>query len=411
MTLLKNIKTLYTCPLHGEANEIGTIDHAAIVWHGRKIIWVGQEADLPADLPHTEEVIDAKGQIVIPGLVDCHTHLAFGGWRENEFAMRCQGVGYLEIAKRGGGIACSVEQLRGASEETLLAHCQEQSQKMAKLGVTTIECKSGYGLSTESELKTLRVYQQLSKIVPQTIVSTFLGAHVVPTEYKRDPDGYLDLLCEELLPQVAEEKLATFCDVFVEEGAYSIDQGRRFLTCGQKYGLKAKLHVDQLTSGGGAELAAEMRAVSADHLEFASEEGIEKMVEAGVVAVNLPLASLYLKQPPLDSRKWIRAGGKVAVATDFNPGSAPSYHLPLAMMLSCVMSYMTPEQSLKGATIYGAKAIGLEEEIGSLEVGKKADLVILDSPSIDHWLYHFEPNRTSDVFISGKQVVANGDLV
>jgi imidazolonepropionase len=291
----------------------------------------------------------------------------------------------------------------------LLARATGFLRQMGRLGVTTVECKSGYGLTLEDELKTLRVYRQLAAAQPLGIVPTFLGAHVVPPEYTDHREGYLRLLGEELIPRIAEDGLAVFCDVFVEETAFAVDEARRVLETGTRYGLRAKLHADQLSDGGGARLAAEVGAISADHLEQASADGIAAMAGAGVVAVSLPLATLYLNQPPMPARRFIDAGVPVAVATDFNPGSAPSYHLPLALTLACTMQRMTPAEALKGATLYAARALGLDARLGSLEPGKQADFVLLDTPSVNHWLYHFRANAAVATFVRGQPLDVDGE--
>jgi imidazolonepropionase len=275
---------------------------------------------------------------------------------------------------------------------------------MTTLGVTTIEAKSGYGLDREHELELLRVYQRLAQVEPVAIVATLLGAHVVPTEYRDRRDAYVALLIDELIPAVAAERLATACDVFVEESAFGVDEARRILLAGKEAGLAPRLHADQLSSCGGAELAAEVGALSADHLEHVSEGGIAAMAERGVVAVSLPIASLYLNQPPMPARRLIAAGVSVAVATDFNPGSAPSYHLPLAMTLACTLQRMTPAEALKGATHYAAKALGLERRVGSLERGKAADFAVIDAPDVEHWLYHLRPNACR-LTVAGGRVI------
>jgi imidazolonepropionase len=400
LKLLYNIGQLARCLAEGSQGDIHVIAHAAMVWDGGVIRWVGPEKELPAEY-RVAERLDAGGRLVIPGLVDCHTHLAFAGWRADEFEQRIRGQGYLEIAGAGGGIASTVRQSRAASEQELLQRAAGFLEQMRALGVTTVECKSGYGLEPEAELKLLRVYRTLTHNQPTRIVSTFLGAHVVPAEFRRNRAAYVDLIVEEMIPAVTREKLAVNCDVFVEESAFSIDEARRILRAGQAAGLGVKLHADQLTSGSGAELAAELRALSADHLEFISEQGITAMATAGVVAVSLPLASLYLGQQPMPARRLIEAGVSVAVATDFNPGTAPSYHLPLALTLACTLQRMTPSESLKGATWYAARAVGLESQIGSLEPGKAADFAVIDAPDVNHWLYHFRPNACVMTFIGG----------
>ncbi|HET8649301.1 MAG TPA: imidazolonepropionase, partial [Gemmatimonadales bacterium] len=334
------------------------------------------------------------------GLVDCHTHLAFAGWRADEFAEGALGKSYLEIARRGGGIASTMRATRAATAAELVHLSARRLDEMLMLGVTTVEAKSGYGLDAESELKILEVYRTLERIRPARIVPTFLGAHTIPPEYRDRRNEYIALLLE-LIPQIAERGLARCCDVFVEESAFSIDEARQVLLAGRAAGLLPKLHADQLTAGGGAELAAEVGAVSADHLECASNAGIDAMAAAGVVAVSLPIASLYLRQSPMPARRFIDRGVPVAVATDFNPGSAPSSHLPLAMTLACTLQRMTPAEALKGATLYAARAVGMESQVGSLEPGKAADFAVIDAPDVDHWLYHFRANACVRTVIGG----------
>jgi imidazolonepropionase len=400
---------LATCRAEGGQGEVHAISDAAMAWDDGVIKWVGPERDLPPEYRNAERV-DAGGRLVIPGLVDCHTHLAFAGWRADEFEQRIRGRSYLEIARAGGGIASTVRQTRAATEEQLFTRAAAVLEEMLTLGVTTVECKSGYGLNEESELKLLRVYRRLAQEQPIRLVPTFLGAHVVPSEFRDNRSAYLELLTTRLIPAVAREKLAACCDVFLEESAFSLDEARRILRAGQDVGLAAKVHADQLTSGGGAELAAEVGALSADHLECISERGIAAMAESGVVAVSLPLASLYLGQSPMPARRMIEAGLAVAVATDFNPGSAPSYHLPLALMLACTHQRLTPAEALKGATLYAARAVGLERVVGSLEVGKAADFALIDAPDVNHWLYHFRPNACVMTFVGGtaRWIAAHG---
>lgn len=403
MPTLINISYLATCKDEGGQGDIYPIRDAAMAWEGDEILWVGEEKDLSEEFAG-KKIVDAGGKMVIPGLVDCHTHLAFGGWRPEEFAMRLQGKSYLEIAKTAGGILSTVEATRNATAEELYEKSAGFLKEMVKLGVTTVECKSGYGLSLEDELKTLRVYKKLAEDQPVNIVPTFLGAHTIPPEFKHSREGYIDLIINEMIPTVAEEELAEFCDVFVEELAFSVNEARRILVTAQAAGLSSKLHVDQLTSCGGAELAAELEAASADHLEQISDAGIEAMAEAGVVGVTLPLASLYTQEKPLNCRKLIEGGVEVAVATDFNPGSAPSYDLPLAMMLACNLGRMSPTEVLKGATIYAAKAIQRDGKAGSIQPGKQADFALIDAPNPEFWFYHFRPNCCEQTFINGMNV-------
>ena len=402
---LRNIGLLATCRAGGPQSELHAIPNAALVWNGPLIAWAGPERDLP-EAYRAASVEDAGGRLVVPGLVDCHTHLAFGGWRADEFTERALGRTYAEIAERGGGIASTVRQTRAASESALLARCREFLGEMVRLGVTTVECKSGYGLSVDQELKLLHVYRQLAEESAATIVPTFLGAHVVPAEHRDDREHYLSLLIDELIPAIARDRLARCCDVFVERSAFTVDEARRVLTAGAAAGLAPKLHADQLSDGGGALLAAEVGARSADHLEHVSPAGIAALAAAGVVAVSLPLASLYLRQPPMPARRLLEAGVAVAVATDFNPGSAPSFHLPLAMTLACTTQGMTPAESLRGATIVAARAIGLAETHGSIEAGKRADFAVIDAPDVEHWLYHFRANACVRTVIGGTTVWA-----
>lgn len=403
MPVLTDIAALATCPLEGGQAEIGLIHDAALAWEGGRVRWLGPEAELPAEFDAWERQ-SAGGRLVVPGLVDGHTHLAFGGWRADEFERRILGQGYLEIARAGGGIASTMRHTREASEEELAERAAGFLAEMRKLGVTTVEAKSGYGLSEEDEMKTLRAYRRLQQTQPTRLVPTFLGAHVVPPEYRERREGYLALLTDVLLPQIAAEGLARFCDAFVEETAFSVEEARRLFAAAKEHGLQPKLHADQLSDGGGAALAAEVEAASADHLEYISEEGIRKMAEAGVVAVSLPLATLYLNVRPIPARALIEAGVPVAVATDFNPGTAPSYHLPLALTLACTMQRMTPAEALKGATSYAALAIGMEEEAGTLAPGRPADFAVIDAPDVNHWLYHLRPNACVRTVIGGETV-------
>jgi imidazolonepropionase len=401
--VLTGIGQLAACSVEGGQGEIHSIADAALAWSDGLIRWVGPAAELPARyaaLPQS----DAGGRLVIPGLIDCHTHLAFAGWRADEFVERALGASYLEIARRGGGILSTVRATREASEEALLERARGFLQAMLRLGVTTVEAKSGYGLDRANEEKLLRVYRRLATEsgLPR-IVPTYLGAHTLPPEFRDRREAYVDQVIAEI-PRLAAEGLARCCDVFVEESAFSVAEARRILLAAGASGLGAKLHADQLTGGGGAELAAEVGALSADHLECISDRGIAALADAGVVAVSLPIATLYLRQAPMPARKLIDAGVAVAVATDFNPGSAPSYDLPLALTLACVLQRMTPAEALKGATVYAARAVGLEPEAGSLVPGKRADFAVLDAESVNQWLYHFQPNACVRTVIDGETV-------
>jgi imidazolonepropionase len=403
MPVLKNIGSLATCAPGAGQSDIGVIPDAAMAWLGEAIRWVGAERDLPAEYA-AWPAEDAGGRLVVPGLVDCHTHLAFAGWRQDEFEQKLLGRSYLDIAKSGGGILSTVSRTRSAPETELLERASGFLRDIARLGVTTVEAKSGYGLDLETELRLLRVYRALQLTGPCRVVATFLGAHTVPAEYRSDRAGYIDLVIDTMIPAVAAQGTARFCDVFVEESAFSVEEGRRILRAGKSAGLQPKLHADQLSSCGGAELAAEVGAISADHLERISEAGIAAMKRAGVVAVSLPLASLYLGHQPLPARRILDAGLPLAVATDFNPGSAPSYHLPFDMMLACTLQRMTPAEVLKGATLIAAQALGLQGQVGSLEPGKAADFAVIDAESVNHWMYHCRPNACARTVVGGQEV-------
>jgi len=399
---LVNIRALAVCPNSVQQSDIELISDAAICWDKGVINYVGPQSQLPKNAPTLQ--LDAGGSLVVPGLIDCHTHLAFAGWRAHEFSMRILGKSYVEIEQAGGGIVSTVEKTRAAAPQELLERAHFFLTQMLHLGVTTVEAKSGYGLSLESELKILNVYKQLQQQAVQSIIPTFLGAHTFPKEFRANQNKYVDLLVEEMLPTIANEKLAKFCDIFVEKSAFSFEQAQRILSRAVKLGLKVKLHADQFSDGNGAALAVEYAATSADHLECTPDSGIAALADAGVVAVMLPFASLYTNQKPADARKFVDRGCRVAVATDFNPGSAPSYNLANAMFLACTLNRLTPSEALKGATINAAAALGIQSLCGSLEVGKLADLAIIDAESVDEWMYHQREQRVRMVFKNGKRV-------
>lgn len=401
MIVLRHISQLARCPADFDQQDAGLIEDAALVVEGTKIAWVGKDKNLPGAFRNIESV-DCRQKLVIPGLIDCHTHLCFGGWRGDEFEMRLQGRTYQEIATAGGGIRSTVAATRASAQKDLQEKALQALNGMLELGVTTVECKSGYGLNYDSELKQLEIYRQLDQLQAIDLIPTFLGAHMVPEEYKDRREDYVDLLCDELIPEIAKRGLAQFCDAFVEQGAFSVAEGRQILMAAAASGLGLKLHADQLSDGGGAALAAELGAVSAEHLEYASQTGIEALAEAGTVAVSLPLASLYLREAYMQARSMLAAGVKVAIATDFNPGSAPSYHLPLAMTLACINQQMTPQEVLTGSTTIAARALSSAHRIGSLVPEYEADITIIDAPSLNHWLYHFRANACCAVIKSGQ---------
>lgn len=401
-TCLRNIAQLATCPPNDDQADIGCIQQAALVWDDDRILWAGPENDLPAEYQQAD-TIDAGDRLVIPGLIDCHTHLCFGGWRGNEFEMRIQGRSYLEIAQSGGGIVGTVEATRSASSGSLLQRARTALEGMLQLGVVAVECKSGYGLDRDNEIKQLEVYRQLDSELRQTLVATYLGAHIIPPEYRDSRQDYIQFITGNMIPELANRSLAEFCDCYIDAGAYTVEEGREILSCARDHGLGLKIHAEQIEHTGAAALAAELGATSAEHLEHAGDSAIRAMAQAGTVAVTLPLASLYLREPYANARRMIEAGVPVAVATDFNPGSAPSYHLPFAMLLACLNQQMTPAEVLKGATTYAARAINREQELGSLIPGHAASFALIDAPDVNHWLYHTRANACVGTWINGER--------
>jgi imidazolonepropionase len=403
MPVLTNIGVLATCRADGGQGNLHAIPDAAVAWEGPTVAWTGPSTELPERF-RSDRTVDAGGRLVVPGLVDCHTHLAFAGWRADEFARRLQGATYQEIARAGGGIMSTVRATRAATFEQLVARCEAHLREMAALGVTTVEAKSGYGLDVDTEVRILEVYRALEERQPVTVVPTYLGAHVVPPEFQQRRGEYVESMCTRVIPEVARRGLARFCDAFLEDTAFGAAEALQYFAAGAHHGLRPKLHADQLTDGHGANLAADVGAMSADHLERVSDRGIQRLAEAGVVAVSLPIATLYLQQPPMPARRLIEAGVPVAVATDFNPGTAPSCHLPFAMTLACTLQRMTPAEVLKGATIVAARAIGEEREAGSIEVGKQADLALIDAADVNEWLYHLRANACLGTWKRGVRI-------
>ena len=398
MPILRNIGYLATCSADRQ-DGLNPITKAAVVWEHEHITWVGKETNLPA--LNDEQVFDAGGRMVIPGLIDCHTHLVFGGWRSDEFVRRIQGEDYSAIAASGGGIRRTMQQTREASLEELVQRGIEHLDQMFQLGVVHVECKTGYGLSLEEEIRQLDAARAIDAGHPVRLTQTFLGAHAVPPEF-RDADAWIDYLVAEVMPLVARRSDVRFADIFVEKGAFTADQARRYLRAAAELDFGLKLHVDQLSDGDGAAIAAEMGAVSADHLEYVNEDGIMALAKSGTVAVSLPIASMVLAKPPLPARKLMEAGVPVAVATDFNPGSAPSYDMHLAMWLGCTYQRMTPAEALMGATRYAARAILRENDLGSIEAGKLASLAIIDDENPEQWLYHYRQGTCVKTFVRGR---------
>ncbi|WP_409298306.1 imidazolonepropionase [Peribacillus sp. SCS-26] len=362
-------------------------------------------------IPEDAEVIDASGKLVMPGLVDPHTHLVHAGSREEEFNMRLGGASYMEILNAGGGIHSTAEQTRKASFEKLYSAAAGRLDEFLLHGVTSLEAKSGYGMDWETEKKQLQVAAMLHEKHPVDIISTFMGAHAVPKSYRGNEEAFVSLVIEEMLPKVAEEKLAEFNDVFCERGVFTPGQSRRILEAGQRLGLKAKIHADEIESYGGAELAADIGAISADHLLKASPQGIKRMAEEGVIGVLLPGTAYFLMAEFANAREMIDGGVPVALSTDFNPGSSPTVSLPFIMNLGCLKMGMSPAEVITAATINAAYAIDRGREIGSLETGKKGDIVIFDVANFYKLQYSYGVNHTHTVIKNGRTVVRKGQLV
>ncbi len=350
-----------------------------------------------------EEEIDADGALITPGFVDSHTHPIFSGNRANEFGMRISGKSYEEIASMGGGIISSINGVRNASEEQLLEECLERINFFLVHGTTTIEAKSGYGLTIEDELKSLRVIKRLNESSPLDIIPTFMGAHAFPPEFKNDHEGYVRLICEEMIPVVAEENLAEFCDVFCENGYFTLDDSRKILETAKEYGLIPRLHADEFVDSGAAGLSAEVGAISADHLMAVSDEGIQKMAESGVIATLLPGTTLFLgKNKYAPGRKIIDSGCDVALATDFNPGSCTIQSMPQIISLANLYCGLSTDEAFKGATWNGAKAINRGKKLGAISEGFQADMLFWELGALEEIPYWMGSDRILNVMKKGK---------
>ncbi|MBD3257242.1 imidazolonepropionase [candidate division GN15 bacterium] len=414
--LIKNIGQLITmrgpAPRVGsQMNDLGLIEDAGIAFAGEDVLAVGKSDEIGGHVELSEgcTVIDAGGRVVTPGLIDPHTHPVFAKTREREFEMRAQGRPYMEIAKAGGGIRTSVRALREASAVDLRQNMTKRLDLLLAHGVTTVEAKSGYGLSTESEIKSLEVIRDVADVHPMDVVATFLGAHEVPDEYREDREGYVRLVIEEMIPAVTRDNLAEFCDIFCEEGVFEIEDSRRIMTAAKDAGLKLKFHADELVSLGGAELAAELGAVSADHLGFISDEGIKRMAEAGTVAVLLPgtLFSLQSKTYA-PARKMIESGVVVALSTDCNPGSSFTESLAMIVTLAVLQMKMTTAEAISAVTVNSAAAIDRTGKIGQLVPGMQGDAVVWDMGDYRELSYHYGVNLVHRVIKRGKLVINRG---
>lgn len=397
-TLIRNIGLLATpegfCARRGPAQgQLRLRNNAWVLAEDGIITAVGQ-GEPPCG---AEQVIDAEGRLATPGLADAHTHLIFGGWRQDELADKLHGVPYLDILARGGGILSTVRATRAATEAELLEKGRRALLEMQRFGVTACEAKSGYGLETETELRQLRVIRQLGQECAMDLAPTLLGAHALPPEYQADREGYLRLLCEEMIPRAAAEGLARFCDVFCEEGVFTAEEARRILLAGKAHGLLPKLHADEIHPIGGSQLAGELGAVSAEHLIVCPEEGMDSMARSGVIACLLPCTSLYLGASFAPARRLVEKGVAIAIATDFNPGSCPCLNLQLAMSLGCLYYRLTPEEVLTAVTLNGAAAMGLAGRLGSVEPGKQCDLALWDAPDLNYLCYRMGSNLCTSV--------------
>lgn len=394
-------------PRTGEAlREIGLVQGGAVAAADGVIVAAGPTAQVLDEvaLAAGGVRVDAGGRVVLPGFVDPHTHLIFAGSRADEFVLRLRGATYQQLAAQGGGIVATMRATREASEEELVALGRRRLDRMLAHGTTTVEAKSGYGLRVEDELKILRAIHRLTAAHEVDVIPTFLGAHAVPPEHHADPDAYLTEIVDEMLPAVVEEDLAEFCDVFCEEGAFTPAQARAVLLAAAEAGLDPKIHADELSDLGGARLAAEVGAASADHLLRSSDEGLSAMAATGTMAVLLPGTALFLGLPYARARRMIDLGVAVALATDFNPGTSPTYSMPMAIALGCIGMRLDPAEAIAAATINAAHAIRAAEEVGSLEPGKAADVVVLDLSDYRELPMAFGANPVHAVIKRGRVV-------
>jgi imidazolonepropionase len=407
--IIKNVSELVTCkgkaPKHGkDMSDIGLIKNGCLVIENDIIVDVGTSSILKNYDEDEYQIIDAKEKAVLPGFIDSHTHLIFGGYRADEFSWRLKGDSYMSIMERGGGITSSVRATRNTSLEELTALGKNRLDKILAMGVTTVEGKSGYGLDCETEIRQLKAMKQLNEMHPVDIVPTFLGPHSVLPEYKGKEDEFIQFMIDDVLPKVKEENLAEFADIFCEKNVFTIEQSRKFLTAAKNSGLKLKIHADEMYQLGGAELAVELGCTSADHLLQASDEGIRQMSESNTVATLLPGTAFCLKEEYARARYMIDSGCAVSLATDFNPGSCFTNSIPLIIALAALHMNMTIEEIITSLTINAAAAVGRSDTRGSIEKGKKADIIILEYPSIHFLPYHVAVNIVETVIKNGKIV-------
>ncbi|MBQ6834568.1 MAG: imidazolonepropionase [Lachnospiraceae bacterium] len=407
---IRHASELVTCkgpaPKKGkDMADIGLIADGGVLIHDDKIFAVGTTEELDNMVNMDEyEVIDATGKTVMPGFVDSHTHFIFGGYRANEFSWRLKGDTYMSIMERGGGINATVIPTKEATLEELVEIGKERMNRMLEFGVTTVEGKSGYGMDCDTEIKQLRAMKELDKIHPVDIVTTFLGPHSVLPQYKGKEREFIDMLLKDVMPIVKEENLAEFADIFCEKNVFEIEDSEYYLNKAKEMGFKLKVHADEIYSLGGSELAARCGAFSADHLLKASDEGIKQMAESGVISTLLPATAFCLKEPFAPARKMIDSGCAVALASDLNPGSCFTNNIPLLVALGCIYMNMSIEEVITALTINGAAAVDRADTIGSLEPGKKADIIFLKFPSIHFMPYHSTINLVETVIKNGETV-------
>jgi imidazolonepropionase len=383
--------------------EIVALESATVVLREGEIAWIGPSSRAPTTFKDVEE-LDLTGKIVLPGFVDSHTHLIFSGTRANEFEQRLQGLTYQQIAAAGGGINATVNCVRRASKNQLLDQARRRLRSFLEYGITTVEVKSGYGLRWADELKCLEAIAELNAEGPIELVPTFLGAHAIPPEFQNDRGGYVRLLIDEMLPEIARRRLAQFCDVFCDQGAFTLDESERILVRAQELGFKLKLHADELSPLGGANLAAKLGATSADHLLQVTDAGIEALAQSSTIATLLPGTSFFLGLPSAPARRMIERGLPIAIASDCNPGTCPTENLQLLGTMACVAMRMLPAEVISALTLNGAAAVGRAERVGSIEVGKQADLIVCDVPDYQQLFYHFGVNHVRQVIKRGQVV-------
>lgn len=407
-TLITNIKLLVNARrdnqlLRGAAlSYLPCIENAYLEIEDGKISGYGKMSELPIPQDYARE-IDANASYVLPCWCDSHTHLVFAASREEEFIDKLKGLSYAAIAAKGGGILNSANKLNATSEDELFSLAHKRLNELIKLGTGAIEIKSGYGLSVEGELKVLRVIRRLQQVASIPVRSTFLGAHAYPLAYKNDHEGYIKLIVDEMLPNIAKQQLADYIDVFCEEGFFSVDEMKRICNAGGKYGLKPKLHVNQLNSIGGIKAAIELDALSVDHLEAITDDDVTQLSDSSTIGTLLPTAAYFLRMNYPPARKMIDAGSAIALASDFNPGSSPSGNMNLVVSMSCIQMRMLPEEAINAATINGAYAMELQNEVGSITIGKRANLIFTKPvPSLAYLPYAFGNNLIDKVMINGK---------